>query len=162
AGLAEDDLGLMLRELGRLAGVAERYADYAAPREEVAPEILDGALVVLALPEVAQGARQRLGQPERARRLYGKVREQEPERRRAPRRLRGAARGDRPRDPGWRAGRLRAHRGGRGRAPAARPAGARPPPVRKGARAGAGEPRRARRARGADGRRSPRAARDPA
>ena len=83
AGLQEDDLGLMLRELGRLAGIAERYPDYAALLEEVAPDILDGELVVYALTEVAEVARERLAQPERARRLYERVLEQEPESRAA-------------------------------------------------------------------------------
>lgn len=81
AGLAEDDLGTMLRELGRLAGAASRHADYAALLEAIAPEILDGELVVYALTEVAEVARERLGEPERARRLYERVLEHEPEHR---------------------------------------------------------------------------------
>lgn len=81
AGLAEDDLGQMLRELGRLAEACSRYADYAALLEEIVPDILDGELVVYALTEVADVARGRLEQPERARRLYEQVLEHEPENR---------------------------------------------------------------------------------
>src|SRR5690606_13399286 len=53
----------------------------AALLEAIAPEILDGELVVYALTEVAEVARERLGEPERARRLYERVLEHEPEHR---------------------------------------------------------------------------------
>lgn len=81
AGLAEDDLGVMLRELRRLADASGRHEDYAALLEEAAPEILDGELVVYALTEIADVARERLAQPERARRYYERVLEQQPDHR---------------------------------------------------------------------------------
>ncbi|MCZ7679509.1 MAG: tetratricopeptide repeat protein [Sandaracinaceae bacterium] len=79
AGLAEDDLGLMLRDLGRLAEASERWSDYSALLQEVAPEILDGELVIYALTQVAEAARERLAQPELARRYYERVLEQQPD-----------------------------------------------------------------------------------
>lgn len=79
AGLAEEDLGLMLRDLSRLAESSERWGDYAELLQEVAPEILDGELVIYALTQVAEAARERLAQPELARRYYERVLEQQPD-----------------------------------------------------------------------------------
>src|SRR5690606_38461370 len=79
AGLAEEDLGVMLRDLRRLAEASERFGDYAQLLQDVVPEILDGELVVYALTQVAEVARERLANPELARRYYERVLEQQPD-----------------------------------------------------------------------------------
>ncbi len=79
AGLAEDDLGIMLRDLRRLAEASTSFRAYANLLEEVVPEILDGELVVYALVQVAEVARERLDDAALARRYYERVLEQQPD-----------------------------------------------------------------------------------
>ncbi|MFK7988880.1 MAG: hypothetical protein AB8I08_22870, partial [Sandaracinaceae bacterium] len=78
-GLAEDDLADMLHEYARHAETAERWAEYADLLEAAAPDILDGELSTEAHLSVAQTARGRLADPDRARRLYERVLEDNPE-----------------------------------------------------------------------------------
>jgi tetratricopeptide (TPR) repeat protein len=69
----------MLRDLRRLAESSERWSEYAQLLQDVSPEILDGELVVFALTQVAEVARERLANPELARRCYERVLEQQPD-----------------------------------------------------------------------------------
>jgi tetratricopeptide (TPR) repeat protein len=79
AGLGEADAGHLVDDVERLAASSGRWADYAQLLEEVAPEIADGELSADALRKVAEVARERLGDSERARRLYSRVLEGRPD-----------------------------------------------------------------------------------
>lgn len=79
AGLGEPDATHLVDDVERLAASSGRWADYAQLLEEVAPEIADGELSADALRKVAEVARERLGDSERARRLYTRVLEGRPD-----------------------------------------------------------------------------------
>ncbi|MCB9597501.1 MAG: tetratricopeptide repeat protein [Sandaracinaceae bacterium] len=79
AGLAEDDLGDMLRELGRFAADSQRWSDYVGLLREVGPEVMDGDLQVQAYLQVAEVARDRLEDPVLARSYYENVLETQPD-----------------------------------------------------------------------------------
>lgn len=79
AGLAEDDLGDMLRELGRFARDSARWADYVALLREVGPDVMDADLQVEVYAEVAEVARERLGDAALARAYYENVIETRPD-----------------------------------------------------------------------------------
>lgn len=79
AGLGEEDLGPMLQELGRFAGDSDRWADYVDLLKEVGPEIMDGELQVYAYMQVAEVARERLGDAPLARSYYENVLESQPD-----------------------------------------------------------------------------------
>jgi tetratricopeptide (TPR) repeat protein len=80
AGLSEDDLEALLRDLFRLAGQADRWADYAALLEDVVPDVMDGDLQVESMFTVAVVTRDRLEDPSRARRLFERILELNPDR----------------------------------------------------------------------------------
>jgi tetratricopeptide (TPR) repeat protein len=79
AGLTEDDLGVMLRDLSRLAEASGQWQDYVALLEEISPDIMDGELAVYALTRVADVAKNQLGDAPLARKYYERVLEQQPE-----------------------------------------------------------------------------------
>ncbi len=83
AGLAEDDLETMLRDLSRLADTSGLYAEYVALLVEISPEILDADLAVYALERVAEISREKLGDAAVARTCYERVLEQKPDHREA-------------------------------------------------------------------------------
>ena len=83
AGIAEDDLASMLRDLRRLAELSERWPDYAQLLEDVGPEILDAELQVYAFTQVADVARDQLGDAARSRRFCDRILEIQPDNREA-------------------------------------------------------------------------------
>ena len=83
AGIAEDDLSVMLRDYRRLADQSERYADYAQLLHDVAPEILDGDLQVYTFAQIAEVARTHLDDAEMSRRHWDRVLEVQPDNRQA-------------------------------------------------------------------------------
>ncbi|MEC7523122.1 MAG: tetratricopeptide repeat protein [Myxococcota bacterium] len=83
AGIAEDDLGVMLRDFRRLADQSERYAEYAGLLKDVAPEILDGDLQVYTFGQIAEVARTHLSDADMSRRHWERVLEVQPDNRQA-------------------------------------------------------------------------------
>jgi tetratricopeptide (TPR) repeat protein len=79
AGLNDDDLAQMLRELERFAASAERWAEHVALLREIAPEIPDGDLQTETYAKVAILARTRLGDRDLARQYFLKVLEGRPD-----------------------------------------------------------------------------------
>lgn len=79
AALHEPDLGELLADLGRHAAAADKHAEHADILEELAPDIMDGELQVEVLMKAATVARTRLADRDRARRLFGRVLDVQPD-----------------------------------------------------------------------------------
>ncbi|MCB9626668.1 MAG: tetratricopeptide repeat protein [Sandaracinaceae bacterium] len=79
AGVAEDDLGAMVSDYGRLAEKSEQWAPYVATLRDVAPDIMDGDLQVNVMMTIAAAARDRLADIDMARLYYRRVLEQRPD-----------------------------------------------------------------------------------
>ncbi len=79
AALHEPDLGQLLDELERHATAADKHAEHAELLEELAPDIMDGDLQVEVWMKAATVARTRLADRERARRLFGRVLDTQPD-----------------------------------------------------------------------------------
>lgn len=79
AGLSEDDLGQMLIDLERHAAASEKWAEYATLLEDIAPDVLDGELQTQVLMNAASVAHLRMDDLDRARSLYGRLLENQPD-----------------------------------------------------------------------------------
>jgi tetratricopeptide (TPR) repeat protein len=79
AGLSEDDLADLLRDLSRLAEQSGQWQDYVNLLGEIAPDIMDADLAVEVLGRVAQVAQTQLNDTALARQYYERVLEQRPD-----------------------------------------------------------------------------------
>lgn len=78
AGIAEPDLGVMLVDLERHAAASEKWVEYAALLEDIAPDVLDGELQTQVLMNAASVAHLRMDDLDRARQLYARLLENQP------------------------------------------------------------------------------------
>ena len=79
AGATEPDAAQLVDDVERLAAASGRWADLARVLEKAAPEIADGELSAETHRKIAEIARTRLGDKERARLFYNKVVEARPD-----------------------------------------------------------------------------------
>ena len=78
-GVSEDDFREMVTTYDRLARIAESWTTYVDVLAGLIPEILDGDLQTEILLKIADVARGRLGQPDRAREFYARVLHERPD-----------------------------------------------------------------------------------
>ncbi|MCA9575340.1 MAG: hypothetical protein H6726_15810 [Sandaracinaceae bacterium] len=79
AGVAEDDLGAMVSDYGRLAERSAQWAPYVSTLRDVSPDIMDGDLQVNVMMTIAATARDHLNDIDTARLYYRRVLEQRPD-----------------------------------------------------------------------------------
>ena len=79
AGLAEDDLGAMVSDYGRLAERSEQWRPYVDTLRDIAPDVMDADLQVNVMMTIAGTSRDKLSDIDTARNYYRKVLEQRPD-----------------------------------------------------------------------------------
>lgn len=79
AGLAEDDLGAMVSDYGRLAERSEQWRPYVDTLRDISPDIMDSDLQVNVMMTIAGTSRDKLSDIDTARNYYRKVLEQRPD-----------------------------------------------------------------------------------
>jgi tetratricopeptide (TPR) repeat protein len=83
AGLSEPEIGDMLADLERLAGLSGRYPEYMALLRGIEPDLFDGDLQRATRLKIAEVAHRRLDDGDTARTYYWKVLEEQPDHRQA-------------------------------------------------------------------------------